>query len=119
MSMEIGMCARPLALPDIEPAERQPVIRSRMAQLLGTTRRWSMLHQTPWAATEAVTLGTLRVTYAGIIYVCVTAGTTSSTDIDRNRLLVADGTVSWRYVSRYNSRKAEFASVPERQRRDN
>ena len=70
-------------------------------------------YQTPWSAIEVITLGSLRVTYAGRIYVCVTAGTTSSTEPTSTATvsLVTDGSVSWRYVARYNCRKAEFASV--------
>ena len=70
-------------------------------------------YQTPWSAIEVITLGSLRVTYAGRIYVCVTAGTTSSTEPTSTATvsLVTDGSVSWRYVARYNCRKAEFAGV--------
>ena len=70
-------------------------------------------YQTPWAATAAIALGALRVTYAGCIYVCVTAGTTGSTEPTSTATgsLVTDGSVEWRYVARYNSRKAEFSHV--------
>ena len=70
-------------------------------------------YQTPWVATTAKAVGDIVVSTLGRIYVCVVAGTTGSTEPSSTSTssLVIDGTVSWRYVTRYGSRKAEFAIV--------
>ena len=73
----------------------------------------SSYYQTPWVANQSVTVGKIKVNSNGKIYFCVTAGTTGSTQptaSDQTGLIV-DGTVNWRYISRYQSRKAEFTLV--------
>lgn len=70
-------------------------------------------NQVRWAASTAVTLGAIRVTSDALILICVTAGTTGTTQPAPNEsnsvvTVVSDGTAAWRYAGYYNATKGEL-----------
>lgn len=83
----------------------------------------AVLYYMPWdtineyqvarANTTAYSLGDIRVSAAGYILVCVTAGTSTSsppafTASNSSSAAQADGTAAWRYLGYFNARKGEL-----------